>query len=409
MFTRHLNRFRDVVERVFPERQIYHRSEGKVSYISLTPRVQMMGAGVILLIAGWFLYSSASVFFSGHLLSSQSRQAMESRAKVQQLLSEARAREESARTLLESRTADFTTAADEFETRLNTLKLLLNHITEPTLVAEYRKPAKSGSLVMTAAAQDPEPRQSRPLHLRTAEADNPAMTRIAMLENEQSMVLRQAEETTQDRVENLRAVLEFTGLNPNEFVKPEQTNMGGPYVAMTEAEVFGDALNLDKEFTQRIVRVSERLSEAEQLERTIHAAPLGVPLLVQHSRTSKFGTRIDPITGKPAFHAGQDFIAALHSPISATADGKVVFAGWNGGYGRFVEIDHGKGFRSRYGHMSKLLVKKGQEVKQGQEIGLMGSTGRSTGAHLHYEVWHDGRAVDPENFLKAGLYVQQEG
>jgi len=309
---------------------------------------------------------------------------------------------------LESRTADFSTAADDFEQRLDTLKLLLNHVTKPTLVTDYRTPSKSGTIVMAAAASDPEPRQSRPVSMMRVDQETPPLARLAMLENEQSQVLRQAEENTEDRVENLKAVLQFTGLHAEDFLTSIPQNVGGPFVPMSEGEFFGEALDLDNDFSKRIVRVTARLAEAEQLEQTLTSTPLGVPLLVEHRRTSKFGGRPDPITGKPAHHSGQDFGAFRNAPIVATAPGKVTFAGWKSGYGRFVEIDHGHGFRTRYGHMAKLKVKRGQLVTEGQQIGLMGSSGRSTGVHLHYEVWHNGKVYDPENFLKAGLYVQQK-
>ena len=104
-------------------------------------------------------------------------------------------------------------------------------------------------------------------------------------------------------------------------------------------------------------------------------------------------------------HNGVDLAGRRNSAIRATAPGKVVFAGWKGNYGRFVEIDHGNGFKSRYGHLNKTLVKKGQKVGHRAKIGLLGSTGRSTGPHVHYEVWFEKRALNPMKFIKAGRYV----
>jgi len=408
MFKQHHDGLRRWVQRAFPERQIYHRSEGKVNYISLTPRLQIAVVSAISLFVLWMLYSSISVFTSGHILSSQTFQAQGAHARSTRLLSEARAREASARALLESRTANFSTAADEFEQRLDMLKLLLDHVTEPTLVADIRQPSASGTVIMAAAAQDPEPRQSRPLRAVNVARDNPPLARLIMLENQQNIILRQAEETSEERVESLRAVLEFTGVHTDEIRATNQQNVGGPFVAMSDAQIFGEALDLDNEFSKRILRLTARLGEVSQLERTLHATPLGLPLRVEHRRTSKFGGRTDPITGRAAHHPGLDFGAFNLAPISATAPGKIKYAGWKPGYGRFVEIDHGYGFRTRYGHMAKLMVKRGQQVVEGTTIGLMGSSGRSTGVHLHYEVWHNGKIYDPEKFLKAGLYVQQK-
>jgi murein DD-endopeptidase MepM/ murein hydrolase activator NlpD len=102
-------------------------------------------------------------------------------------------------------------------------------------------------------------------------------------------------------------------------------------------------------------------------------------------------------------HTGLDFRAASGDPVRATANGKVVTAGWMGGYGRMVEIDHGNGLSTRYGHMSEINVKAGERIKIGQVVGAVGSTGRSTGPHLHYETRIDGAPVDPQKFLRAGV------
>jgi len=121
--------------------------------------------------------------------------------------------------------------------------------------------------------------------------------------------------------------------------------------------------------------------------------------------TSAFGVRSDPFRGSAAMHAGIDLAAPMGTPIYATADGVVDRAEWSGGYGNMVEIDHGKGLQTRFGHLSRILVHPGERVVRGQEIALMGSTGRSTGSHLHYEVRIDGHAVNPVPFLQSADYV----
>jgi murein DD-endopeptidase MepM/ murein hydrolase activator NlpD len=121
--------------------------------------------------------------------------------------------------------------------------------------------------------------------------------------------------------------------------------------------------------------------------------------------TSAYGVRSDPFRGSAAMHAGIDLAAPMGTPIYATADGVVDRAEWSGGYGNLVEIDHGKGLQTRFGHLSRILVHPGERVVRGQEIALMGSTGRSTGSHLHYEVRIDGHAVNPIPFLQSADYV----
>ena len=116
--------------------------------------------------------------------------------------------------------------------------------------------------------------------------------------------------------------------------------------------------------------------------------------------------RSDPFTKRPTFHAGLDFGSYKDATIVAASEGIVTMAGRNGGMGKMIEIDHGHGFKTRYGHLNSLNVKRGQRVTEGQLIGGMGSTGRSTSTHLHYEVYFQGRTIDPSRFLKAGQYVQ---
>ena len=137
-----------------------------------------------------------------------------------------------------------------------------------------------------------------------------------------------------------------------------------------------------------------------------HAAiPTGRPLAVANL-TSLFGLRSDPFRGSAAIHTGIDLAAPMGTPVYATADGIVDRSEWNdGGYGNLVEIDHGQGIQTRYGHLSQRIAQAGQFVHRGDLIGLVGSTGRSTGSHLHYEVRVAGRAIDPIPFVPGGAVL----
>jgi murein DD-endopeptidase MepM/ murein hydrolase activator NlpD len=144
----------------------------------------------------------------------------------------------------------------------------------------------------------------------------------------------------------------------------------------------------------------------DQLQDGVIAVPSDKPVRTDVEFTSGFGVRSDPFHSGAAMHPGIDLAGPRGTPVYATADGVVLRAGWNsGGYGNLVEVDHGRGITTRYGHMSAILVHKGDHVTRGQEIGRIGSTGRSTGNHLHYEVRIDGRAVNPIPFMKSTDYV----
>ena len=143
--------------------------------------------------------------------------------------------------------------------------------------------------------------------------------------------------------------------------------------------------------------------QVERLTRTLTTVPIRKPMTGELEWTSGYGMRADPFIRAPAMHTGLDIRADTGEPARATAAGTVTMAGWNGGYGKMVEVDHGNGFATRYAHLSAIDVEVGQAVRIGQIVGKVGSTGRSTGPHLHYETRVDGDAVDPQRFLRAGV------
>jgi murein DD-endopeptidase MepM/ murein hydrolase activator NlpD len=146
-------------------------------------------------------------------------------------------------------------------------------------------------------------------------------------------------------------------------------------------------------------------TKLEQLEQGTIAIPSAEPVKGVNF-TSGYGVRSDPFRGRAAMHAGIDLAGPIGTPIYATADGTVGRSEWVSGYGNLVELEHGRGIQTRYGHLSRSMVAAGQKVKRGQVIALMGSTGRSTGSHLHYEVRIDGKAVNPVPFMQSSTYLQ---
>ena len=178
-------------------------------------------------------------------------------------------------------------------------------------------------------------------------------------------------------------------------------DVGGPTDDATEPEggPFIPAAGLH--FVERAALLRRTLDGIEALRQSAKEMPLGAPVKALYF-SSGFGTRIDPFLKRPAFHAGLDMVAEEGTIVRATAAGTVVSAGWSGGYGEMVEIKHADGVSTRYGHLSEILVSSGMHVDAGTAIGRVGSTGRSTGPHLHYETRRDGRPVDPALYLAAG-------
>ncbi|WFP60646.1 MULTISPECIES: M23 family metallopeptidase [unclassified Mesorhizobium] len=174
----------------------------------------------------------------------------------------------------------------------------------------------------------------------------------------------------------------------------DKNDVGGPLVPLDSSMIFDS----------KVKELDEALDALDQVKKEARKLPLTNPA-PGRAVTSPFGVRTDPILGTAALHTGMDFRAPIGMPAKVTAAGVVTKAGWNGGYGRMVEVDHGNGFSTRYGHLSEIDVTVGQKLAAGDVIGKTGSSGRSTGPHLHYEVRHNGEAVDPLRFLVVGKKV----
>ena len=162
-------------------------------------------------------------------------------------------------------------------------------------------------------------------------------------------------------------------------------------------------------FARALFRVNLARSELAQLNDTLRGVPVRQPVTGEIDETSPFGVREDPFLHEPAMHTGHRHPRRARRTGPRHGGGRVAIAGWDGGYGNMVEIDHGNGLATRYGHLSQIDVRVGDEVRIGQIIGLIGSTGRSTGPHLHYETRVDGEPVNPEKFLEAGAKLFGDG
>ena len=214
------------------------------------------------------------------------------------------------------------------------------------------------------------------------------------LEMKQIKALNSLEESFAGKAKRIRSALMDIGISAGRASAP-QAGVGGPYVP---ANLASD----EKAFERQLYRINISRTQVERLTRTLNDIPLRKPVTGEMDTSSGFGMRMDPFLRSPAMHTGLDMRGNTGEPVRVTANGKVTIAGVNGGYGKMVEVEHSNGLATRYAHLSAIDVKVGQTVKLGQIIGKLGSTGRSTGPHLHYETRVDGDAVDPQKYLRAG-------
>jgi hypothetical protein len=208
----------------------------------------------------------------------------------------------------------------------------------------------------------------------------------------QAAALNRIEEQAETRSRRLRAVLDDLGIATS-AASADTAPMGGPFVPAT----------IGATFEAQAARAAAAVDDLRRLEQAADSVPLRRPINAEADVTSGFGMRLDPFLRRPALHGGVDFRGDIGTPVHATAGGRVKEAGWQSGFGNMVEIAHGNGLSTLFGHLSAIDVREGETVVPGQVVGRLGSTGRSTGPHLHYETRISGEPVDPQRFLRAGV------
>lgn len=371
------------IEALFPERHLYVRTGGQMQAFVLTTRNQLVLAGAVAGAALWMGIASAALLVAWVTPSEAEAEIARTQARYERLIADRQARLDALYAQMNTRNGSVAELAASVENRHAALALLLADVKDSPGAAKALAPA----LNKVAQATESDP-----------------VGRVEFVRLSQEELVAAAEVYAKTRADRLKLAFRMAGLSPGRYAPPPGS-LGGPLIEAKDPRALAALLDVDEAFAERIQRAAESLTEATALTEAASGLPLARPTAT--GRSSGFGFRLDPFTRRPAFHSGLDFGGALATPIVATAPGVVSFTGQRAGYGNTVEVDHGKGFKTRYAHLATIGVKPGQRVVLGQRLGAMGSTGRSTGVHLHYEVWVNGRAQNPERYLKAGDHVRQ--
>lgn len=434
--SRKSGRVKRIISRFFKERQIYHRSDGVVHFISMSTKTQIALATVAGGALLWVAYASVNVVFKEQIIVAKERDArvMES-TYARQAHKQQRAYDDvSSLNVIMQQEFDATMA--EISGRHQTLRSMVErnaaiHDSLDTLARGLSqagapngaKPTNGNRVMIDVAPAEATPRQSRLSVLRREaikeasrdSADLPAGSAAsgaiqkmeaaaADLYVEQMLLIASLEERASAKIDELRKVLASTGVPPEDILPSAKISnlvlaQGGPFI---------DAANLSDSatsFFRHANRAALIIDELTTVGQVVNQIPLSSPLTVNRRFTSGFGVRRDPINGRNSNHFGIDFAAAWAAPVTATAAGVIKFAGTRAGYGRLVEIDHGNGFVTRYAHLHRISVKAGQKVSLHDKVGELGSSGRSTGPHVHYEILYKGKPKNPSRFIEAGRYV----
>jgi murein DD-endopeptidase MepM/ murein hydrolase activator NlpD len=388
MSLKRLARLARWLEELFPERHIYLRSGGEMRGFTLTTERQLLIVGAVAAAALWMGVSTTAMLVAVASPNKTDQEVAQTEARYERWIADRDARLDSAVAALSSTGGSYQDLANTVEKRHEALALLLTDVKGDPGAAQALLPALQTS---------PQPQASPQQRIQAVEAD-------------QDRLIDAAETYAKNRADRLRLAFRLAGLDPAVYAAAganANDGLGGPLIEGHDPRALAAVLDVDQDFAARLQTAVSDMSDMRNLSDAEAALPLAKPTGPDVRETSGFGVRADPFTGEPAYHPGQDFAGAYGSAIFATAPGVVSFTGQRNGYGNVVEVDHGHGFKTRYAHLSAISVAVGQHVAAGQRVGAMGSTGRSTGTHLHYEVWVDGKPQNPLRFLRAGDDVQQ--
>jgi murein DD-endopeptidase MepM/ murein hydrolase activator NlpD len=361
---------------LFQDHEIFVRTHGHVRFV----RVSAVWQKRVALIAGIVLLAWAGATLAvlvNQLLSSGERAAV---AQQQAAAAASEARIAKYRDNVAETAADLEDRQEQLEEWSKVHFGVEPAAVTPEIGAEGAAPAAEKAPLKTGALIDPNLPPEAQILARLEARQEDFATRLLTAVNE--------------RAAKAEGAVAKLGMNPAALVRNAAAGRGGPFIPYRSHT--GRASSLGKSFAA----LESALFRMEVLERTLVALPSGKPANVL-MLSSSYGYRSDPFTGAGAMHSGLDFPGPLGSPILAAAPGRVVYVGQKSGYGNVVEVDHGQGILTRYAHLSGFTSKVGAQVAAGQQIAKMGSTGRSTGSHLHFEVRLNGVAVNPRRFLEA--------
>lgn len=427
-------------EKYFAERELYIRSQGRVRFITLTPVTQLTACLALIFILLGLSATSLAIILEDEIVAFrkvQSKQVIaEYEAQIRYLQTTLTALEnknkitqnwfEEVTNTIETRHNELTEVFEKhaaISSKLNDMRSDYNQVSQKVsrqkgktkLVASanqddglhFESRVKTGvknvaQFTLSEIPELSEARAQQSIHLETLKGSLGG--RIDRLFSRQQELLDALEVSSDRKIAEAEAIIKTTKIEDIDNFIAQAVNqnnqaVGGPFIPITV-----DDPNIPENVRKQLIRIGNNLEKLSNLNTSITALPLARPVHF-YKTTSDFGPRIDPINKRAAFHSGLDFGAPAGTSIHATLPGKVVKAGHKGPYGKLVEIDHGNGLRTRYGHMKSISVKTGQQVGFHDVIGTVGSSGRSTGPHLHYEIWHNGKIKDPAHFIQSGHHV----
>ena len=437
-----LDRLNLTLERYLPERRLFLRSETSTRFVRLKPVSQAVILCVVALYMGWSLIASSILFFEFVGTSDRREVARREQVYFETRLDELAAQRDRAAAeaaaaharfgeamdrvghmqglilAAEQRNAELLRGIDALQASLSALTL--EHDDALARLSEFEGRDANARL---AAAQDRLSETEQTLEFlmsalsETADdreavqamAENTALEaqHLAMeyrlIQERNERIFSQLEQALQVSIAPIERAFSSAGLSLDSVLQQVRSGYQARSASLSPISISTSGTLPDND-TLRANEILARLEEFDLYRIALQRVPFAMP--VQGARsTSGFGMRRHPISGRSAMHTGHDFAGSRGTPITATADGTVIFAGRQSGYGNIVIIQHDFGLRTRYAHLNRIRVSEGERVSRGDRVGDMGSTGASTGVHLHYEIRVGDRPIDPMTYIRAGRHV----
>lgn len=365
-----------ICNQIFADKEIILRSQGKIRFLRVSKKTQVIGVSAFaLLITGW-------AGFAGSLMWQQA----ENEAQHAAIAANARSVAGEARKI-----SAYKQSIGELTEELDQRQDVLDEMMRSQFGTDMDGQDDLLGTDDISAAPDTETETGKRPAARTSSASTPQLDALRKLEKRQTDFALTLTHHIQKRAETAEAAIRSFGLRPEQVLSHKgQAAMGGPYVPWKTSSLTDD---------DALTGLAKAITRLNALEQGLVAIPSGRPT-ASPMLTSSYGYRRDPFNGHAAFHAGVDFPGHHGQSILAAASGRVSYVGQRQGYGNVVEVDHGHGIMTRYAHLSGFSARTGQQVPRGASIGRMGSTGRSTGTHLHFEVRVQDTPINPRRFLE---------
>jgi len=383
----------------FSEKEFIFRSGAHTKVFKISARVQWILFIVLLIVGVWSSYSYQMYSVSGRIISYQNKKLDETRNAYVDLMSDFVAVHNNISSMVDNISQSDENTAEHVENYLKKAEIIEERIRQITAKEDWidnkdldeKSALRDAILHRDMALEEKKLLEEKVAHLELV------IDSLTAFEND---ILKKVEDISSKEMDKVKsslvavnAELKKRGKYYNPLANSKKDNKGGLFVPDNLSE------NLDQNLISQAQKAFSALDDNIYYNEALKKIPLGKPVW-SYWLTSPFGKRADPFNTKSAVHKGVDLAANRGNKIKTMADGRVIKAGVMNGYGKVVEIDHGSGFRTKYAHMNAIYVHEGDKVSLGQAIGEVGSTGRSTGPHLHYEVLYDGVNVDPMAFIK---------